>query len=86
MNKEQRDHLRQLAAKAEPGPYEAYIDGDETNGLAVVVQKSRGEICFGINPDGTPDMDNARFYAACTPETIVALLDMIDAQEPPTSA
>lgn len=66
--------IQRLAEKATLGKMKAWIEGDEKNGCAHIDEEGRGTFSLGCNPDGTPDIDNARFLAACDPQTILALI------------
>ena len=70
--------LRALAEAATPGPWEPYLN---MHGDAYVCEKGRK--LFGViaHASSSPDdygRANAEFIAACNPETIIELLDMLE--------
>lgn len=71
--------LRQLADRAIPGPWE------EENGEVWIMRNgTANSILTGVCGDdtsGQQDSDNARFIAAANPETVLALLDELEAAE-----
>lgn len=75
-------HLRELAEKATPGPWKhesGQIDGPN---YAEVVAPGRVECmayCYGGSSTIEWERDvDAEFIAAANPETVIALLDLID--------
>lgn len=79
--------LKELAGKATPGPWEAHIFGD---GKYFPVVKRLGSVYSKILQDhgsviGSTDYkdnkENAEFIAACSPEIIRAMCDVVLAVE-----
>ena len=71
--------LHQLATRATPGPWE------EENGEVWIMRNDTAtSILTGVCGDdtsGQQDFDNARFIAAANPETMLALLDELEAKD-----
>lgn len=91
--REQRERLRALALKATPGPWESVRKA----GLCTVREHGRRlmtggrsvaavAMCNRVVSSVNRHKANAAFIAACDPQTILALLDRLDALEPLAAA
>ena len=79
-----RQALREKAEQATPGPWFEDLDWRDDGADQVVYQKDgqMQTLCFLATGRSEDEIDgDARFIAACDPQTVLALLDALDAAE-----
>lgn len=83
MTKDTRERLRKLAEATPPGPWERR--GWNIDGPAPAHPQHHGRTVFVVKPGPVTTDDEmtslSHYVAACDPETVLALLDEIDALE-----
>jgi hypothetical protein len=73
--------LKNAAAKATPGPWNTWNDGDSWS-VATMSMTTKNTICYIYgNRAQSQKPNDARFIAVCSPDNITALLERIEALE-----
>ena len=83
MTKEERSKLKALAEKATPGPWCADIDIEDGEEVVYSIQRAAYTTDIVRTDAGAypPKVNDARYIAACSPDKVLSLLDLLDHYE-----